>query len=183
MVGVLALETHPRRILPLLDRRFGIPTTSPCDLLCPQPWHRGVCVRKQAFRVKFHACTREAYETRQPCGPPLRSAWTAFNRNVRSPAEAVEAGRNRLSSTENGEVIIYRAFAKRNSMCTRKPLTRRVHDQYFDPTVESSRPRRCGALKKKSRRVHEAHSRARTGEINPAFKATATWTHPRACNY
>ncbi len=68
---------------------------------------------------------------------------------------------------ETAKLIIYRAFVE-GELDVPKHLTRRVHDQYFDPTVEEFAPRTLWSLS------NAFTSAFKDLEPIPQFKATAS---------
>jgi hypothetical protein len=79
----------------------------------------------------------------------------------------IEAWKQSCLTDETAKLIIYRAFVE-GELDVPKYLTRRVHDQYFDPTVEDFAPRTLWSLS------NAFTSAFKDLEPIPQFKATAS---------
>ena len=90
-----------------------------------------------------------------------------MQRNFEPMRKQVEAWKQSCLTDETAKLIIYRAFVE-GELDVPKHLTRRVHDQYFDPTVQEFAPRTLWSLS------NAFTSAFKDLEPIPQFKATAS---------
>jgi hypothetical protein len=89
-----------------------------------------------------------------------------MQQNLEPMRKQVDAWKQSCLSDKTAKLIIYRAFVE-GELDVPKHLTRRVHDQYFNPTVEEFAPRTLWSLS------NAFTSAFKDLEPIPQFKATA----------
>ena len=90
-----------------------------------------------------------------------------MQRNFEPMRKQIDAWKQSCLTDEAAKLIIYRAFVE-GELDVPKHLTRRVHDQYFNPTVEEFAPRTLWSLS------NAFTSAFKDLEPIPQFKATAS---------
>jgi hypothetical protein len=90
-----------------------------------------------------------------------------MQRNFEPMRKQIDAWKQSCLTDEAAKLIIYRAFVE-GELDVPKHLTRRVHGQYFNPTVEEFAPRTLCSLS------NALTSALKDLEPIPQFKATAS---------